>query len=163
VHHNWVQICALVTRLQTADEEREAQRQNMLDLAHRVVVAERERTSAEQFQATIREKEEKIEQVQHTHMPDSMYLHVRTQSDAHLLRAYRTGVTLQLSKFLKKLRAELLQLAPQRDILEVRVAALEKQIIENEAKYGLLERSRIGKGMHACGETRPTHDCIRHF
>ena len=52
---------------------------------------------------------------------------------------------MQLSKFLKKVRSDLRQLAPQRDILETRVGALEKQIIENEAKYGLLERSRVGK------------------
>jgi hypothetical protein len=50
---------------------------------------------------------------------------------------------------LKKQREELRQLGPQRDILEVKISGLERVITENEAKYGLLERSKVAKGMKA--------------
>ena len=60
-----------------------------------------------------------------------------------------------MSKILKKTRADLRTLAPEKKILEEKVRLLEEKLVENEAKYGLLERTRMGQGtLQRRGETK---------
>jgi Tfp pilus assembly protein PilN len=57
------QICSLVTRIQVADEEKEQQRQTIVELTRQLELAKRHTSDVEQLQNTVREKDEKINQV----------------------------------------------------------------------------------------------------
>jgi len=57
------QICSLVTRVQSIDDEKEQQRQTIADLQQKLDVALRSQGELERLNALIVEKDEKIEQV----------------------------------------------------------------------------------------------------